>query len=825
MATNVPAGTVIGSIALDGSLSDWTDADRIDNRLSVTGYDVYARASGGSLVIALSAPVPIGRATTVWLNTDQDSATDHQIFGFAGGAEYNINIGGAGVPRLFTGDEGQTLVPGASVSYTTSVDRHIVEMAVPLGTIGSPGAVNTLIDINDAVFLPTAYELAQYEVITAPRNQVVGSVTLDGNLSDWTAADQIDDTMSVPGYDIYAKATGGSLAFALVSPVAIGPNTTAWLNTDQNTSTGFQIFGFAGGADYNIDFDIAGTPRLYTGDAGGTRVPGATVSYGANGGRTIVEFAVPLAAIGSPGAVDTLWDVNDATFLPSAFQLAQYEVLTAPVSQVVGSVTLDGNLAEWTAAEQIDDTLGVAGYDIYARATGGSLVLALQAPVAIGPSTTAWLNTDQNATTGFQIFGFAGGAEYNINFDISGTPRLFTGNAGQTLVPGAVVSYGASADRMIVEFAVPLAAIGSPNAVNTLWDVNDVTFLPSVFQLAQYDVVIVPPAPVVGAITLDGSLSDWTAADQIDQSLSVGGYDIYARATGGSYVFAVDAPVAIGANTTAWLNTDQNAATGFQIFGFAGGAEYNINFDSAGTPRLFTGNSGQTLVPGAVVQHAYSADHTTVEFSVLSSAIGSPNAINTLWDINDNTFLPTAFFLTQYPVVNAAAPAPTVGSVTLDGSLSEWTAAEQMDTALSVDGYDIFARVTGGSLVFALHGPTPIGAHTTAWLNTDANTATGFKVFGFAAGAELNINFDQSGTPHLYSGDAGQTLQLADVLYGYNADHTNVEFAVSLAALGSPATVQTSWDVNDSVFLPTDFSLMQYAINTTTGAVAPVDLV
>jgi hypothetical protein len=79
-------------------------------------------------------------------------------------------------------------------------------------------------------------------------------------------------------------------------------------------------------------------------------------------------------------------------------------------------------------------------------------------------------------------------------------------------------------------------------------------------------------APVVGTVTLDGSLSDWTAADQVDKSLSTSGYDLYAKATGGSYVFAIKAPVAIGADTTTWLNTDQNASTGFKIWGFAGGA-------------------------------------------------------------------------------------------------------------------------------------------------------------------------------------------------------------------------------------------------------------
>jgi hypothetical protein len=182
---------------------------------------------------------------------------------------------------------------------------------------------------------------------------------------------------------------------------------------------------------------------------------------------------------------------------------------------------------------------------------------------------------------------------------------------------------------------------------------------------------------VVGPITLDGSLAEWTASDQIDSTLSLSGYDISAKATSGYYVFALKAPVAIGANTTVWLNTDQNSGTGYKIWGFAGGAEYNINFDAAGTPRLYTGADGQTLVSGATVSYAYSSDRTAVEFAVLASAIGNPNAVNTLFDINNNTFLPTDYSLTQFTVTGPAgsAPAPVPvpvpvpsNPITIDGS-------------------------------------------------------------------------------------------------------------------------------------------------------------
>src|SRR5687767_4296891 len=145
----------------------------------------------------------------------------------------------------------------------------------------------------------------------------------------------------------------------------------------------------------------------------------------------------------------------------------------------------------------------------------------------------------------------------------------------------------------------------------------------------------------IGTITLDGRLGDWNSTYVVDKSLSVSGYDIYARYTAGYYVFAIKAPVAIGANTTVWLNTDRDASTGYQISGTAGGAEYNINFDATGTPRLYTGADGQNLVSGANVLFGYSADQTIVELAIAASAVNAAGAIDTLYDINNQTSLPT----------------------------------------------------------------------------------------------------------------------------------------------------------------------------------------
>ncbi len=143
-------------------------------------------------------------------------------------------------------------------------------------------------------------------------------------------------------------------------------------------------------------------------------------------------------------------------------------------------------------------------------------------------------------------------------------------------------------------------------------------------------------------ITVDGSFSDWVASEQIDYG-DVTGYSLFARAQAGYLYFDLNAAVPIGANTTLWFNTDLNAATGYQIWAWAGGAEYNINFDSAGTPALYTGAAGQTLV-ASDIQFAYSADHTSVEFAIPLSALGNPSTqIDVLYDVNDSKFGPTNY--------------------------------------------------------------------------------------------------------------------------------------------------------------------------------------
>jgi Ca2+-binding RTX toxin-like protein len=341
-------------------------------------------------------------------------------------------------------------------------------------------------------------------------------------------------------------------------------------------------------------------------------------------------------------------------------------------------------------------------------------------------------------------------------------------------------------------------------------------------------VLAVEFAAAFGSVALDGALGDWTAADRLDTAASgVAGYELYGKFTGDAYVFAVKAPGPIGANTTFWLNTDQNLATGHKIWGFAGGAEYNVNLDAAGVPRLYSGAAGQTLVNGTI-DHAFSADKSTFEFAIpVAQLAGTPKAVDVYVDVNDQVFLPTSYSNFTYTVAQPTAPQPPtqIGGLTLDGSLADWTAADRLDPAGNrVAGYEIYGKVVGDQYVIALKSDVAIGANTTAWFNTDQNVATGYKIWGFAGGAEFNVNVNASRQLGLYTGAAGQTLVQGNLPVGFSADGKVMEFAVSRAALGGAGVknVDLLFDVNDSVFVPANYGA-PYTLSDTAGLTPRVD--
>lgn len=151
-------------VPADGKLRDWTASERI-HYSDASGYNLYGQAQSEDHYFALVELIVVGANTTFWFNTGRNTATEHQIFDFAGGAECNVNIKGDGTAALYNSGADQTLVfDNLPIAY--SADHKSIEFASSKTAIGSPGIISTLYDFNDAVFTPSSYSAQPYIAMT-----------------------------------------------------------------------------------------------------------------------------------------------------------------------------------------------------------------------------------------------------------------------------------------------------------------------------------------------------------------------------------------------------------------------------------------------------------------------------------------------------------------------------------------------------------------------------------------------------------------------------------------------------------------------------------
>ena len=328
-----------------------------------------------------------------------------------------------------------------------------------------------------------------------------------------------------------------------------------------------------------------------------------------------------------------------------------------------GTITLDGNIDDWHEVSWLrphknfdpNDQFGANNLPLYATTSDTHFVFALNASQMMygweSWRPKLWFDADLDASTGSKFYGVYGGVNVQvprpyqmaegIDFEVrfvDRVPQLFTGDGAPV---SADIQYSESAN--VIEFSVERSAFGASTEAMRV-------------QLPLYDgnyggYHFTPPSMYFGAsgdIALDGSSGDWTAADRLDSPANgVDGFAVWGKATENAFVFAIQSPIGIGNNSTIWLNTDDDASTGYQIWGWAGGAEYNINFDATSTPRLYGIDQVSDL------GFAFSQDRKFVELIVPKELIDSPAQVNALLDINDLTFLPTLYAETQYEIVDS----------------------------------------------------------------------------------------------------------------------------------------------------------------------------
>lgn len=188
------------------------------------------------------------------------------------------------------------------------------------------------------------------------------------------------------------------------------------------------------------------------------------------------------------------------------------------------------------------------------------------------------------------------------------------------------------------------------------------------------------------AIDIDGNLSDWREGQRLnprfgEDRVEVHIYGHYDQAAD-LYYFALrtldDGPEVIGPRTTIWLNIDQDSETGYLIWGWAGGVEWNFDFDTDGVPFLYRSGEIQERVSEAL-HHAYSPSKREVEWAVPGALIPRVEhalGIDILVDINDTHYYPEVYSNPPYTLFNVDLP-PRTDFTRKIGIVFSETSAEQ----------------------------------------------------------------------------------------------------------------------------------------------------
>src|SRR5882757_8860718 len=343
----------------------------------------------------------------------------------------------------------------------------------------------------------------------------IGSlITLDGQFSDWPLNDSLmGPANTVAGYQVYGAllndATSGKnyvigINATVATDPAIAANTFIYLNTDQNKTTGFTPFGSVG-AEYYVQFALDANsvlqPYLYAVTSGGVATQlngGAPLNFGASSNGESVEIAVPQTLLipsggTAPSSINFAALINNGVAaLPGDFASSpQYTIVdpatVAPPTTIGNLITLDGQFADWPAADAVERPGNtVTNYQLYGAlltdaTLGKNYVIGIEAAVTTDPAIVAntfiYLNTDQNTSTGYSPFGIVG-AEYYVQFsaDTNGVlqPYLYSvtsAGVATQINGGAPLHFGTSSNGESIEVAIPQALLtpsggAAPTSIN-----------------------------------------------------------------------------------------------------------------------------------------------------------------------------------------------------------------------------------------------------------------------------------------------------------------------------------------------------------------------
>ncbi len=476
------------------------------------------------------------------------------------------------------------------------------------------------------------------------------------------------------------------------------------------------------------------------------------------------------------------------------------------------AVTMDGNLAEWTAGDRLYDDGEIADGQplnstysaVYAANDATYLYFGLQLKAA-SSITSNWthelyIDTDANPATGFNSGWMSGGYDRLIQYGSGGAVYSiyeFTGGASQGLWSwGFVNTFSYAFDGDVIEWALPRSALGNPTAPRILFhtgggSVSIETWASSAEVNAKYYELVAAPQHTLAIQSLNGTANPAPGTYTNDFGVVLTNTVTLPTAAGGTQY------VSLG-----WTMTGNEPSSGVGT-----GIVMTVTNDAVlswlwQTNVYFASSEGAGGSVGAEPADGYYAYGTSLSITAVPAngyafAGWSGDVAGSL--TNDNP-LTLPMNIARSITANFAIDYGRFGTFTLDGSLHEWQAGDVFYTDDDIaDGVPLNSTYSEISVAndheylyvgMQLKGNSSIVSNWlhTLYIDSDNNPATGFNAGWMSGGYDRLVQYGSGGgTYSVYSFNGGTQATwswnfISLIQYGFNNDV--IEWGIPLSALG-----------------------------------------
>jgi hypothetical protein len=371
-------------------------------------------------------------------------------------------------------------------------------------------------------------------------------ITVDGNTDDWASITPLITSSNSTGPQSLKAYADSTYIYMLVEGMGLDANYDFFLNTDNNNQTGYDYYDMAdtgieylaerGGHLYTVSGDNS-WPSTYVAsidsfESSSVREVRILKSYITNLASTISigyidmnadwDVVAQLPASGGTMASFNLNEVVEPTPTPAPTQTQTPTPTQTPTSTsaitpsptpvatstpVAVNIIIDGNTSDWNSIDPIVTSNPLSGLTSLKIKETTDKFYFLAEGNNIGVNYDLFLNTDNNASTGYKFWNFSNGG---IDFMIETGGELY-----QSLDGGWPSTYVGSAginafnNSNVIEIEVPKSSLGSLSDTITMGiiDMNETwdrqSQLPESGNMVEYTNVPIPTPTTTEVQTIE----------------------------------------------------------------------------------------------------------------------------------------------------------------------------------------------------------------------------------------------------------------------------------------------------------------------------------